>query len=332
MPGTDVKPEDLINKMRKIKPEEFEELVASLWDYLGYETKVTQSSGDRGIDVTATREFPFEEKIIIQAKRYSSTLSGPELREYGVLSKRDGVDTVIVISTSGFTSQAKQEADEYNIKLIDGRSLAKLLIQQDAVDLVRELTGEIEAADITPKRASTQSPSNIQESKTSVGEGEFLTIEIAGYGHKKIEFFEEVSDSGEQYEYKECTIICLYVRNKSNTDWIFRGKDVAITSKDKFSHSSPHDDINGEPSPWNNGGFKHGINRDSKARVVLFYSSNFIPEKVEYMGKLLHCHGDITASDDRSRNKEKITVPIDDGIRANINTIPDSLSTNDITL
>lgn len=336
MSESEVKAEDLINQMREIEPEEFEELIANLWEYLGYKTEVTQSSADRGVDVTATREFPYEEKILIQAKRYSSTLSGPELREYGVLTKRDSVDSVIVISTSGFTSQAKQEADEYNTKLIDGPALAQLLIEEDAVDLVREFTGEIEEANINPKRPSTQSTSTEQELQTTVGEGEFLTIEVAGYGHENIDFM-KIDSSGEvHYEPKECTVVCLYVRNKSNTDWKLRPRDaLSITSKEGFSHNNaiacPNSTEEDKLSPWNNGN-KYKINRDSKSRIVLFYSSNFIPKKFEYISELAYSHGDYSGKDDGAWDKEKITVSIDENIRNEINSLPDSLPTDSVAL
>lgn len=330
-----VEVEDIINHMREIEPEEFEELIANLWEHLGYKTELTQSSADRGIDVTATREFPYEEQILIQAKRYSSTLSGPEVREYGVLTKRDGVDSVIVISTSGFTSQAKQEAERYNTKLIDGPTLAQLLIEKDAVDLIRELTGEIESANINPKRPSTQSTSTEQEVQANTGEGEFLTIEVVGYDHKNIDFM-KTNSSGVYYNSKECTVLCFYIRNKSNSDWKFRPTEaLSIISKDGFSHNRaigcPNSSEKNKLSPWNNGRL-YTITRDSKSRICLFYNSKFIPQKIAYEEQLMFCHGDIGGNHNRSSDREKITVYINDDDRDRINTLPDSLSTDSVAL
>lgn len=104
----------VINKFQQIDPQPFEELISDICHYYGYNTETTSISNDRGIDVIATRQFPYEERILIQAKRYGpgSTVSGPEMQKYGSLSRREKVDIVIVISTGGFTKQAKELSED----------------------------------------------------------------------------------------------------------------------------------------------------------------------------------------------------------------------------
>ena len=53
-----------------MKPQEYEQYVASLFQEKGYETIVTPQSGDYGIDVIASKG---DEKIAIQAKMYGHT-------------------------------------------------------------------------------------------------------------------------------------------------------------------------------------------------------------------------------------------------------------------
>lgn len=333
MSEQEVRIEDLIEQMRNIEPEEFEELVSDMWEYLGYNTKVTQTSSDRGVDVTATREYPYEERVLIQAKRYASTLSGPELREYVALTKRDDIDYMVVVSTSGFTSQAKQEAEEYNLKLINGESLAEILIRENVVDLLREYAGEIESSDIERKRSPEKQSSGEKEVQTTVGEGEFLTIEVVGYSNEYINYGDD-SGSGIVYnepradeESKQGTIVCLHVRNKSSASWSFQGKKrLSVTSQDGFTYDSPIRCLNKRQlSPWNNG-YSYTIPRDSKSRVALFYSDIFTPKKIQYEVTLMYAHEDIGGRHNRRSDKEKIDVHIDDSIGDNINSLPDSLS------
>jgi len=52
-----------------------------------------------------------------------------ELREYASLLLRDGIDRVVVVTTSTFTHTARAEAKGLGVELVDGRALSKLLRQ-----------------------------------------------------------------------------------------------------------------------------------------------------------------------------------------------------------
>jgi hypothetical protein len=250
MSEPDINREKILNRMQNVEPSKFEELVADLWEYMGYETTVTKNSSDRGLDVIATREFPYEEKNLIQAKRYSSTLSGPELREYVALTQRADVDLVIVVSTSGFTNQAKQEAEEYNIKLVNGKTLTQMLIDNNVVDLVRDYTDEIESTEIqTKKLPNPLDSSYTRDIQATVGEGESLSIEIVGYDNKIINF---IGNEGNTIYYNEdhpdetsieCTIICLHVENKSSANWKFASEPAAATRLRNWTTGATRDTL-----------------------------------------------------------------------------------------
>jgi hypothetical protein len=111
---------------------DFEELVADLWDRAGWSTEVTSGSGDRGIDVIATRTEMTTEKQIIQAKRYSegNTVGSQDVRNYATLHQQEpDVDSVVIVTTSRFTEQATQLANDLKVKLVDGDSLCRRISQ-----------------------------------------------------------------------------------------------------------------------------------------------------------------------------------------------------------
>lgn len=113
-------------KMRDLKPDEFEHFLARLWSMKGWSTEVTSSSKDKGIDVIAKKEDPYPQKKLIQAKKYSkgNKVSSKEIQQYSSLKhQEDNVDTVIVVTTSGFTRSAIERASDLNVKLIDGKKL-----------------------------------------------------------------------------------------------------------------------------------------------------------------------------------------------------------------
>jgi hypothetical protein len=111
-------------------PYEFEELVAALWAHYGYETQVRKGSGDRGIDIEATKRIPYQQKDLIQAKRYAddNTIGSQTIREYATLKRQDpDADIVVLVTTSGFTSQAARLAQDLGVKTVDGETLSGLI-------------------------------------------------------------------------------------------------------------------------------------------------------------------------------------------------------------
>lgn len=123
-----------LDHLREIDPYEFEEFVAKVWDGMGYETEVTQGAQDRGIDVVAEKAEPYNKKSLIQAKRKGdgNKVSAPTVRKCSGLKHDNGVDEVLIVTTTSFTSQAREEADKYNVKLIGGKKLLELY--QDNVE------------------------------------------------------------------------------------------------------------------------------------------------------------------------------------------------------
>ncbi|MFC6770741.1 restriction endonuclease [Halorubrum pallidum] len=120
-------------------PYEFEHFVADLWERMGWQTEVSSATMDEGVDVIAQKQHPYEQKTLIQAKRYgpNTTVGSPDIQQYASLDQQySGVDKVVVVTTNEFTDQARDLADRLNVKLINGTDLATLVVQHDAIDLV----------------------------------------------------------------------------------------------------------------------------------------------------------------------------------------------------
>ena len=121
--------EDYLNS---IGPTAFEELVAEIWAELGYETVVTPSSRDRGIDVIATKEIPVTEKVLIQAKAYSedNKVGSREIRNYATLYQQEAAaDRVVVVTTGEFTSDAETLAKDLDVRTVGRGDLLALIAE-----------------------------------------------------------------------------------------------------------------------------------------------------------------------------------------------------------
>lgn len=136
--------EEMLSHLRQIDEYEFEHFVADLWEGYGWETEVTSGSNDRGIDIVAEKRKPFHQKHFVQVKRWGSDnkVGGPDIRQYSSLRHgKSDVDAVVVVTTSSFSAQAKAEAEDLNVKLVDGPTLYGIISDSDAETLVDEYTG-----------------------------------------------------------------------------------------------------------------------------------------------------------------------------------------------
>ena len=138
MNGSDHSPSEIQYQLQQMDPYEFEQLVADVWEAEGYDTTVRQKSDDRGIDVEAVKQQPFHQKVLIQAKRYSdsNTIGSEEVRKYATLYQQvNDADTVVIVTTGGFTNQAERLARDLDVKLVDGKSLAQMIANNDGTQI-----------------------------------------------------------------------------------------------------------------------------------------------------------------------------------------------------
>jgi len=109
----------------------FEKLIAALLNKMGFITEVTKASGDGGVDIEAMLDRPIiGGRYLFQCKRFAADnlIGSPTVREfYGALVADRKAVKGILITTSGFTPQAREFAANLHIELIDGIGLAQLL-------------------------------------------------------------------------------------------------------------------------------------------------------------------------------------------------------------
>ena len=139
--------------------ERFEHFVADLWAREGWQTTVSQQSRDKSLDVLAEKDAPYHQRHAIQAKRYraGNNVGGPKVSEYASLRDQFDADAAVVVTTSGFTRDARERAATLNVKLVDGDDLVDMVERADALDLVAkysEHTTRRNASDSAERRTS----------------------------------------------------------------------------------------------------------------------------------------------------------------------------------
>jgi restriction system protein len=106
---------------------QFEHFIAHLLERMGYHCRVTQATGDGGVDIIAHKdELGFHDVIKIQCKQTLSTIGQPQVAQlYGhVQNDEHG----LFVTLGGYSTPAIEfERANQNIRLIDGEELIKLI-------------------------------------------------------------------------------------------------------------------------------------------------------------------------------------------------------------
>lgn len=130
---------EVLQRALALTPTGFEDLVMTLLEKMGYgrlgTITRTSASGDAGVDGIISQDPLGLDRIYVQAKRYAleRAVDRPRIHEFaGALLGKQG-DRGVLITTSGFTSGARSEAERINarIELIDGALLAELLVRYE---------------------------------------------------------------------------------------------------------------------------------------------------------------------------------------------------------
>lgn len=108
---------------KKVDGRKFEEIVAIIFEKLGYKTKIRV---DRGIDIIAEKDG---KKTFIQCKRMDKVIPDDVRAFWGSIQKQiergKGEDGVFV-TTGSFTEGSKEFVKDKPIELIDGLKLEEL--------------------------------------------------------------------------------------------------------------------------------------------------------------------------------------------------------------
>jgi restriction system protein len=123
----------LLDRLNKMAPGEFEELVSLLLAEIGFEeVEVTKLSGDGGVDVRGTlvASDAVRVKLAVQAKRWSKNIAPATVQQ--VRGSLGAHEQGLIITTSDFSKKAVTEAsrsDVTPIALMNGVQLVNLLLE-----------------------------------------------------------------------------------------------------------------------------------------------------------------------------------------------------------
>lgn len=128
--------QELLSKIKMCSPSFFEKMVIELLVSMGYggsrsdAGKAIGRSGDEGIDGIIKEDKLGLDAIYVQAKRWENVVGRPEIQKFVGALAGQGAKKGIFITTSKFTSEAKDyiPRNETKIVLIDGEQLADLMI------------------------------------------------------------------------------------------------------------------------------------------------------------------------------------------------------------
>lgn len=137
--------DDVIDEVLKLSPTAFERMVLDLMAKMGYgsfesSSATTPITGDEGIDGIIMLDKLGFDLIYVQAKRYAADhpVGRPDIQRFvGAISGRGGKG--LFVTTSKFSQQAIDYAALQHIVLVDGRKLARLMIENDFGVAVKQI-------------------------------------------------------------------------------------------------------------------------------------------------------------------------------------------------
>lgn len=131
---------ELQDQVRECSPAFFEQLVVDVLKAMGYgggfagDAQVTRYTKDGGIDGIIKQDKFGLETVHVQAKRQQATVGNKDINAFVGAMQRYGVRKGVFVTTSDFSSDAKEYAKEVNgskVALVNGRELAELMIDNN---------------------------------------------------------------------------------------------------------------------------------------------------------------------------------------------------------
>jgi|GEM_PF-3203325 len=102
---------------------QFEDFLARLFTALGYRVTPTRATGDHGVDLILVKGAT---RTALQAKFYTGGVGNKAVQEVYSGMSIWGAAQAVVVASSTFTPQARQDARRLGVTLVDGRQLREL--------------------------------------------------------------------------------------------------------------------------------------------------------------------------------------------------------------
>lgn len=106
---------DLFADVQELDPTEFEHYCANIMRNNGWSVRLTQATGDQGIDLVAERQGI---KAVVQCKRYSQPVGNGAVQEIIAGKQFEKADIAAVVTNNTYTASAKQLASATGVYLL----------------------------------------------------------------------------------------------------------------------------------------------------------------------------------------------------------------------
>ena len=106
-----------------MSPEEFEHYCAAVLREMKWKARVTQASGDQGVDIVADKRSM---RIVIQCKKYSKPVGNRAVQEIVAAVAHEGAQRAVVVTTSDYTPAAEKLATSNRVLLLHHADLRKI--------------------------------------------------------------------------------------------------------------------------------------------------------------------------------------------------------------
>ena len=129
--------QDVIDKFEN-EPTEFENFCADLYIKLGYKAVVTPKTNDGGYDIVMSKN---NVSYIVECKCYEqdNVIGRPLIQKIVGANHEANANKVMFVTTSSFSSEAKEYAKLTDVKLVDGNELLNMInncFEHDLVEVV----------------------------------------------------------------------------------------------------------------------------------------------------------------------------------------------------
>jgi len=106
-----------------MSPEEFEHYCAAVLREMKWKARVTQASGDQGVDIVADKRGM---RIVIQCKKYSKPVGNRAVQEIVAAIAHEGAQRGVVVTTSDYTPAAEKLAASNQVLLLHHADLRRI--------------------------------------------------------------------------------------------------------------------------------------------------------------------------------------------------------------
>jgi restriction system protein len=104
-------------------PEQYEHFCADLLREIRWTARVTQASGDQGVDIVAEKRGA---RIVVQCKKYSKPVGNRAVQEIVAAIAHEDAGRGVVVATNGYTRAARRLAASNRVLLLHHSQLRRI--------------------------------------------------------------------------------------------------------------------------------------------------------------------------------------------------------------